>query len=147
MSFKRLNTRFCLVIPDLHEFIVASGNEIGLVAAVVVVDVIDSLIVGIESEIGGGGGEGPDFDGPIEARGGECVGIFGVDGEGHDVVAMSFKDSYTFPILLPVPEFDCHIVGPCEHEWLSGMNRNASDVTAMSHNFKARLTLDELQKT
>lgn len=57
MSLEGLDTRFRLVIPDFDEFIVAGGNEIGFVATVIVVDVVDSLVVGVEGEIGSGGGE------------------------------------------------------------------------------------------
>ena len=98
-------------------------------------DVVDSLVVRIESEVGSRRAEGPDFDRAIETGGSEGVGIFWVEGEVHDVVRVTFEDlacvipsvrQYAesevrgergyktdlnaFPRLLPVPELDRHIV-------------------------------------
>ena len=129
VTFKGLNTRFRLIIPDLDEFIVAGGNEIGFIVAVIVVDVVDPLIVGVKGEIGSRGCEGPDFDGSIETRGSKGVRVLGVDGEGHNIMGVPLKSTDAFPILIPVPKLDCHIVGTCKHERLSWMNRNTSNVT------------------
>lgn len=69
----------------------------------VVVDVIDALVVSIESKVCGGGGERPDFDSAIETRGSEGVGVFRIDGKRHDVMRMALEHSETFPVLVPVP--------------------------------------------
>jgi len=129
VTFKGLNARFRLIIPDLDEFIIACGNEIGFIAAVIVIDVVDSLIMCVEGKIGCGGCERPDFDGSIETGGSECVGVLRVDGEGHNIMCVSLKSTDAFPILIPVPKLDCHIVGTCKHERLSWMDRNTSNVT------------------
>jgi len=148
VTLKGLNTRFRLIIPDLDEFIIACGNEVGFITTVIVVDVVDPLIVGVKGEIGSRGCEGPDFDGSIETRGSKGVRVLGVDGEGHNIMGVPLKSTDTFPILIPVPKFDCHIVGTCKHERLSWMNRNASNVTKqINYTPLAKwITLDEPQK-
>ena len=81
------------VVEDLDGAVVAGGDEVGLVGAGVEVDEVDAAaLVGLEGEVGGGGGEGPHFDGAVEAGGGEGVGVLGVEGEVHDVVGVSFED-------------------------------------------------------
>ena len=47
----------------------------------VVLDVVDSLVVSFEREVGGSSSERPDLDGVVETGGGEGVGVFWVDGE------------------------------------------------------------------
>ena len=109
--------------------IVASGDEIGFICGVVIVDVINALVVGFESVVCSGRGEGPYLNRAVKTGGGEGVGVLGVDGEGHHVVTVAFEDPGAFPFLVPVPEFDCHIVGACQDERLSWMDGDTSNIT------------------
>lgn len=53
----------------------------------VVVDMVDTLgLVGFKLEVWCGGTQAPDLDRPVQAGRGEGVGVFRVDGEGHDIV-------------------------------------------------------------
>ena len=52
MALQRLNARLVLIIPDLDQTIVGAADEIRLVAAVVVVDAIDALLVAVQREVG-----------------------------------------------------------------------------------------------
>jgi hypothetical protein len=56
---------------------------------------------------------------------------------------MAFEDTDTFPILVPVPKFDCHVVGASEHKGLGWVNRDTSDITTIinknNHGRQARL--------
>ena len=151
MTLKGLNTSFRLVVPDFDEFVVACCDEIGFIRGVVVVDMVDSLIMGIQSVVRCGGGEGPNFYGTIEARGCKCVRVFWVDSERHDIVCVAFEYPSTFPILVPIPELDSHVVRTGQYEGLSGMNSNTSNVTNTSAINSWRLniagcTLDGLRK-
>lgn len=58
----------------------------------VVLDIVDTLVVCVEREVGSRGAEGPDFDGMVETGRGEGVGVFWVPSETHDVVLVSFED-------------------------------------------------------
>ena len=114
MPAEGLDARLGDVVPNLNGTVVAAGYEVGLVAAVVVVDVVDTLVVGVEGEVGLVGAQRPDLDCTVEARRGECVAargrrggildaaltllprgahsrILGVEGEVHDVVCMPLK--------------------------------------------------------
>lgn len=42
---------------------------------------------------------------------------------------MALEHSETFPVLVPIPQFDGHIVGPGEDKRLCGMNSDTSNVT------------------
>ena len=147
MALQRLNTSLGLIIPQLDVLVITRGNEIGFIGSVVVVDVIDALVVGFEGVICGGGGKGPDFDGAVETGRGECVGVFGVYGEGHDVVGVAFEDAGAFPVLVPVPEFDGHVVRAGQHERLRGMDRDAADITVVRMLCEDTDTLDELRNS
>ena len=53
----------------------------------VVVDVVDTLgLVRLKLEVWCGRTQAPDLDCPIQTCRSEGIGVFGVDGEGHDVV-------------------------------------------------------------
>ena len=58
----------------------------------VILDIVDSLVVRVEGEVGGGRAEGPNFDGTVQAGRGERVGVFRVEREVHDVVRVTLKD-------------------------------------------------------
>jgi hypothetical protein len=92
MAFHSLHAAFGEVIEDLDGFVVSAGDEVGFVGAGVEVDVVDAFFVGVEGDVGGGGGEGPDFDCTVQAGADEGVAVFRVEGEGHDVVCMAFED-------------------------------------------------------
>ena len=67
--------------------VVRCGQEIWLVAVRVVIDVIDTLgLVGFQLEVWRGRAQIPDLDSPVQTRRGECVGVFRVDGQRHDII-------------------------------------------------------------
>lgn len=117
------------VVPDLHGLVVGGGEEVWLVGLRVVIDVVDTLrFVGLEGEVGMGGAEVPDLDSAIQTCGGESVGILGVNGHSHNIVAVTFKDLHTLPALLPIPKLDCHVIGGCEHKRLGRVDGNRTNV-------------------
>jgi len=63
VSFEGSGAAFRKVVPDFDRLIVTSRNHVWLVVAVVVFDEVHAaFFVGIEV------GDGPDFDGAVEAR-------------------------------------------------------------------------------
>ena len=50
------------------------------------------------------------LDSAIEGRTGECVVVFGVDDDLHDVVRVALEHLRARPLLLPVPQLDQHVV-------------------------------------
>lgn len=92
VALERLDTRLGEVVPDFDEAVVARGDEVGLVSAVVVLDVVDPLVVRVEREVGGRGTEGPNLDGAVETGRGERVGVLRVERDVHDVVRVSLED-------------------------------------------------------
>jgi len=107
--------------------------------------VIDAFVVRVESVVCGGGGEIPDLDSAVKARGGKCVGVFGVDGKGHNVMGMTLEHSKTLPVLIPVPQLDGHIIGTGEDKRLCGMHSDTSNVTRVSTKLVRMCTLDALR--
>lgn len=53
-------------------------------------------------------------------------------------MGVSFEDPSTFPVLVPIPQFDCHVIGAGQYKRLSWMNDNAANVTR----FGVRATLE-----
>lgn len=46
-------------------------------------------------------------------------------------MVVSFKNLYTFPGLVPIPQLNCHVVGSCEDERLRRVDDNRPDVIWM----------------
>lgn len=80
MSLQSLNTSFGLIIPEFDVFVVSCRDEIGFVCGMIIIDVIDSFVMGFEGVISCGRAERPDFDGTVKTGGCERVGVFGIDG-------------------------------------------------------------------
>jgi hypothetical protein len=92
MALQCLHAALRQIVPDLDRLVIARRDEIRTVWTRVEVDTVDTLVVGVHSEVGGGGAERPHLDGAVEAGGGECVRVLGVDGDVHDVVGVTFED-------------------------------------------------------
>ncbi len=132
VAFQRGNKGLCGVIPDLDGPVVRGCQKIWLVGMGIVVDVVDTLgLVGLESEVGMGGSEVPDLDGPVQACGGKGIGVLGVDGQTHDVVAVALKDLDALPAALPIPKLDSHVIGGGKDKRLRRVNDNGSDIVGM----------------
>lgn len=67
MSFQRGDERLRRVVPDLDGAVVGRGNDVGLVSARVVIDVVDALaFVGFEGKVGAAAAtDAPYLDGSI----------------------------------------------------------------------------------
>jgi hypothetical protein len=61
MALHGLHTALAEVVPDLDRFVIASGNEAGLVCAWVEINIVDAFIMCIHGEIGAASAEGPHF--------------------------------------------------------------------------------------
>ena len=44
-------------------------------------------------------------------------------------MGVPFEDASTFPFLVPIPEFDCHVIGTGQDKRLSWMDRDTPNVT------------------
>ena len=128
VAVERLHARLVLVVPDLDESVVGARDQVGLVAAVVVVDAVDALVVALEREVGRRGAELPHLDGLVERGRGERVVVLGVEDDLHDVVRVALEDLLARPLVLPVPELDGHVVTGGEDVGLGGMDGYAAYV-------------------
>lgn len=90
VAFHGLDTTFTKVIPHFDSLVVPSCHKIWFIGSGIKIDVVDAFVMCVHREIGCGGAEGPHFDGAIEACGCECICVFGVYGDVHDVVCMPF---------------------------------------------------------
>lgn len=90
------------VKQELGILIIRCRYQIGLISAHIIRYAIHTLLVSIgpfEREIGSVGCQRPDFDGSVKGTGGEGVGVLRVEGDGHDVVFMAFKNTSVNPVL------------------------------------------------
>jgi len=93
VSLEGLGAAFRKVVPDFDRLIVASRNHVWLVVAVVASDEVHAaFFVGIESEGWYGFGDGPDFDGAVEAGRSRCISVFRFDSNIHNVVSVALED-------------------------------------------------------
>ena len=84
---------------------------------------VDSFrLMGLQCEVGMRRAKVPDLHGSIQAGRGESIGILGVDGHTHHIVAVTFKDLNTLPTLLPVPQSHGHIITGSQNVRLSRVN-------------------------
>ena len=116
MALHGLHAALAEVVPDLDGLVIATRHEVWFIGARVKVDIVDALIVGIHCEVGRGRSQGPHLDRAIETCGSKGIGVFGIEGDGHDIVSVSFVDLDVAPALVPVPSFDCHVVASREHD-------------------------------
>ena len=79
------------VIPDLNRLVVSGSDEIRTIKTRTEVDVIDTLIMCIHSKFSMWRAERPHFDGAIETGRRECVCVFWVECNVHDVVSVSVE--------------------------------------------------------
>lgn len=132
MAFESCNESFRGVIPNLDGAIIGSGQEIWLVRLRVVFDMVDSLrLMRLESEVGRGTPQTPDFDGAIQTGGSKSVCVLGVDGQTHDIVRVALKHLHALPLLVPIPQLNGHVIAGGEHKWLRGMHDNGADVVGV----------------
>lgn len=89
----------------------------------VIIDVVDTLgLVSFQGEVGVGRAKVPDLDRPVQTRRSKSVGILGVDGHAHHVVAVALEDLNTLPAFLPIPQLNCHVIACGEDERLGRVN-------------------------
>lgn len=133
VSFQSRNQGLCRIIPDLNRLVVGGGEEVRFIGLRIVVDVIYALrFVSFQREVGMRGAKAPDFDCPVQTCGCKRVGILRIDGQPHHIVAMTLIDLNALPTLLPVPEFDCHVIGGGENERLGRMDHDRTDIIWVS---------------
>lgn len=72
--------------------VITSCHDIGLITAMVIVDIVDTLFVRLEGKVGDRVSKRPDLDGMVQTGGRKCLRVLGVDSESHNVVSVSFKD-------------------------------------------------------
>ena len=75
--------------------------------------------------------QSPNFYSAIQTRTGKCIGVFGIDFHLHDIMGMSFEQLRTIEIAIPIPQFDCHIIGTAQYVGEGRMNFQRSDVIGM----------------
>lgn len=132
VTLEGCNQRLGGVVPDLDGAVIGGGKEVGLVGVRVVVDVVDALgLVRLESEVGGRRSETPDLDGAIQRGRGKGVGVLGVDGQAHDIVAVALEDLHALPALLPIPKLDGHVIGGSQNKGLRRVDSNGTDVVGV----------------
>lgn len=90
---------------------------------------VDSFcFVGLKSEIRRRATQTPYLDSPVQTRRSKGIGVLWVDRKAHNVVRMSFKNLHAFPLLVPIPELDCHIIASGQDERLGRVDDDCTDV-------------------
>ena len=151
VALERLDARLRLVIPDADRLwvrlekqknlVVRSRHQIGLVAGNGVVDAIHAHFVFVEREEGGGGVQSPHLDRVVQSARRERVTVLGIESDLHHVMRVAFVGlrvngiaksySHQLPVLLPVPQLDCHVVTAGEDQRLRRMDVDAANIVGV----------------
>jgi len=86
MTLHTLYAAFGEVIPDLDRLVVSGSDEIRTIGTRMKVNVIDTLIMCMDCKVGMWRAERPHFDSAIEKGRRECICVFWVECNIHDVV-------------------------------------------------------------
>jgi hypothetical protein len=129
VAFEGRNQRLRGVVPYLDCPVIRGCEKIWLVRVGVVVDVINALcLMCLEGEVRRRGAETPDLDRPVEAGRRKRVCVFRVNGQPHDVVAMTLEHLDALPAFIPIPELYGHVIGRRQDEGLRGVDGDGADV-------------------
>lgn len=90
----------------------------------------------LQSEVGRVRAQAPHFDSPILGGRSKSIRVFGIKYDFHDIVRMSFENLmlliieylYAFPIFLPVPQLNGHVVTATQDQWLRWMHCNGANI-------------------
>lgn len=116
MTFKSLDTRLVLVIPDLDASVVSARNEVRLVSPVEVIHAIDPLVVAFQSEVGRARTQLPNLQRLVQRRTGKGIVVLGIPHDLHHVVQVTLEHLHAHG-LFPIPQLDQHII--CERMYIS----------------------------
>ena len=72
--------------------IVAGGNDVWTVPAVIVINVVHAFLMRLQAEIGNRAAEGPHLDRVIEAGRRESLWVFRVDRQRHNIMCVPLED-------------------------------------------------------
>ena len=78
--------------------VVGAGEEVGLVAAWVVVHAVHAFLVPLQGEVRGVAAQPPHLDGAVEGGGGEHRGVFEVELDHHHIMGVAFKNLSAVPV-------------------------------------------------
>ena len=104
VAFECLDAALAQIVPDFDRLVIAGCDQVRLVRAGVELDVVDALVVRLHREVGHRRAERPDLDRAVQTRGGERVGVFGVDGDVHDIMRVPFVRLQTHPSASVLPQ-------------------------------------------
>mmetsp|Transcript_1572 Transcript_1572/g.5077 ORF Transcript_1572/g.5077 Transcript_1572/m.5077 type:complete len:716 (-) Transcript_1572:422-2569(-) len=110
VALHRLDALLRLVVPHLDCLVVRARDEVRSVAPRKVLDAVDALLMPLQREVRLRRVEAPDLDGAVERSGGERICVLRVEGNHHNVVRVALERHRVDPVLLPVPQPDCHII-------------------------------------
>lgn len=132
MALQSGDERLSCIIPYLDRLIIRGCEQIWLVRLGVVINMIHPFgLMGLQGVICMAGAEAPDLDRPIQTCRGEGVGVFRIDRQAHDIVAMTFVNLDAFPFFVPIPELYRHVIRGRENERLCGVNDDGANVVGV----------------
>lgn len=120
-----------LIIPNLDCAIIGATEDIGLVAAGVVIDAVHTFLVTLEGVVMGGTAEAPNLDGPIETGTGKGVGVLGIELDLHNVMSMTLEDLGAVETAIPVPKLDGHVIRGRHDVGKGRVDLHAADVVGV----------------
>ena len=70
----------------------------------------------------------PNLNGAVQAGRRKGVGILGVDGQAHNIMAVALERLHALPSPFPIPQLNRHVITGRQHEGLCGMHDDGTDV-------------------
>ena len=132
VAWHRRDAALRLVVPNLDGVVVRTRDEVRLVTTGVVVDAVHAAVVTLQREVGHVGGEAPYLHRAVQRRGGEGVGVLGVELHHHHVVGVALEYPGALPVAVPVPHPDLQVVGHCQYQRQRRVDGDAADVVRVA---------------
>mmetsp|Transcript_8943 Transcript_8943/g.54996 ORF Transcript_8943/g.54996 Transcript_8943/m.54996 type:complete len:377 (-) Transcript_8943:300-1430(-) len=131
MPSQGLHACFGLIVPNLHQLIVCSRDEVWSISSGEVIDAVDSLFVALQGKVRHGLSKAPDLDRSIKRSRSKRIRVFRIEDNLHDVMAVSFEYLGACPSFVPIPKLDGHVIAGRQYAWQRGMDRHAPYVVGM----------------
>ena len=126
-----METLFGLVVPNLHQSIISSGNKVRFVS-LVVIHAIHTKKMSSQREVRlCSRSQIPNLDALIQRAAGESVEISGVECQLHHIMHMILQRLNKREVVVPIPDLDCGVVWRGKNVALCGVDHQTSNVVCV----------------
>ena len=124
-----------LIIPNLDSFIIRSRENVGLITRGIIIDTVHTTLMSLQRIMRHRRSQSPHLNGTVQTRTGEGIRVLRVELDHHDIMLMALKVLRAVKVLIPIPEFDGHIIRATEHVGEGGVDLDEAHVVGVGLEF------------